>query len=129
MKKNKKNYTTHTVEAFNIHVSEDNMIIETRAKDWQLTVGNMTKEYGVMSYYIAENAMDLVELFCQALQTVRLIFSDATLIWDIISISDKYLANQEYTEAENDDEILLEEKVLQEKNIQAINEHIEHGKK
>lgn len=129
MKKNKKNYTTHTVEAFNIHVSEDNMIIETRAKDWRLTVGNMTKEYGVMSYYIAENAMDLVELFCQALQTVRLIFSDASLIKNVLAMTDIYLSNQQYTEAENDDEILLEEKVLQEKNIQAINEHIEHGKK
>lgn len=129
MKKNKKNYTTHTVKAFNIHVSEDNMIIETLTKDWQLTVTNMTREYSMISYLIADNYMDSVELYCQALQTARLIFSDATLIWDIISISDKYLANQEYTEAENDDEILLEEKVLQGKNIQAINEHIEHGKK
>lgn len=126
MKKNKK---TYQLNAFNIHVSDDNMVIETRDRDWQLTVANTTREYSMLSYLISDSYMDSVELYCQTLQIARLIFSDATLIKDIMAISNKYLESQVYVEAENDDEILLEEKVLHEKSIESINEHIEHGKK
>lgn len=129
MKKNKKKIATYELNAFNVHVSEDNMIIETRAKDWQLTVTNMTREYTMISYLIADSYMDSVELYCQALQMTRVIFSDATLIGDVQAMAKKHLETQEYIEAEDDDEILLEEKVLHEKSIEAVNEHIEHGKK
>ena len=106
MKKNKK---TYQLNAFNIHVSDDNMVIETRAKDWRLTVANTTREYFMLSYLIADSYMDSVELYCQTLQIARLIFSDATLIKDIMAISNKYFPSNETTSV-----ITLDPKVEQE---------------
>lgn len=115
--------STSDYVGFTLRITESRVEIETKAKDWKVSFGRQTYEYGYIAYMIKEGNVDNLHSVAVAIFLTRWIFRDAEMVLDMIALSEKVSERVQKRAAkpEDSDEIILaEEKAMHEKDISSV---------
>lgn len=108
---------------FTLRITERKAEIETKAKDWKVSFGRQTYEYGYIAYMIKEGSVDTLHSVAIAMFLTRWIFRDAEMISEMIELSEKVSerVQKRVANPEDSDEIILaEEKAMHEKDVSSV---------
>lgn len=97
--------------------------MQSASGDWSVSFTFTTFEYGIINYFIKENALEELHELCRAQYATRMMFHDAKLIKEFykeVERAGKRMVEKQ--KAQDDKMVLAEEKVLHEKTEKAVTE-------